>query len=374
MERMQVGILIYPDVEVLDFCGPYEVFSTTRLDEARRREEPSPFEVFLVAGSREPVAATGGMRVLPDHDFDTCPALDALVVPGGWGSRAQVHNERLVGWMRRQAAGVRWLTSVCTGSFLLGQAGLLEGRRATTHWASLDRMRQTFPGVSVEDRLHVVEDGNVLTSAGISAGIDLALRLVARTCGEAVGRATARHMEYPYPEGNERRVAVRRDAPAIEVTDATGARDLEVVLTLFQEYAASLDFNLCFQDFEQELAELPGDYAPPGGCLLLARVAGEVAGCVALRHLEAGIGEMKRLYLRPAYRGHRLGRRLVEEVLRRATTLGYGCVRLDTVPAMAAAIRLYRSLGFREIPPYRANPVPGATYLELRLTPEALKA
>jgi transcriptional regulator GlxA family with amidase domain len=205
VERKRVGILIYPEVEVLDFCGPYEVFAVTRLDEARRREESSPFEVLLVAESGEPVVATGGMRVLPDHDFATCPPLHLLIVPGGWGSRAQVHNERLVSWIRQRAAAVEILASVCTGSFLLGQAGLLAGRRATTHWKSLDRMRVAFPDVIVEDRLHVVEDGAIVTSAGISAGIDLALRMVARLCGEAVARATARHMEYPYPETNERR-------------------------------------------------------------------------------------------------------------------------------------------------------------------------
>jgi transcriptional regulator GlxA family with amidase domain len=206
MERKRVGILIYPQVEVLDFCGPYEVFSVTRLDEARRQEESSPFEVFLVGESREPVAATGGMRVLPDHDFATCPPLHVLVVPGGWGSRTQIYNERLVGWIRQRAVAVEILASVCTGSFLLGQAGLLAGRRATTHWKSLDRMRATFPDVIVEDHLHVVEDGAIVTSAGIAAGIDLALRVVARLCGVMVAQATARHMEYPYPETNERRV------------------------------------------------------------------------------------------------------------------------------------------------------------------------
>jgi transcriptional regulator GlxA family with amidase domain len=206
MQRMRVGILIYPEVEVLDFCGPYEVFAATRLDESRRREEPSPFDVILVADGWGPVTASGGLRVLPDHDFTDCPPLDILVVPGGWGSRTQVNNRRLVGWVRRQASAVRLVTSVCTGSFLLGQAGLLRGRRATTHWKSLDRMRQTFPDVTVEDGMHVVEDGTILTSAGISAGIDLALRVVARIHGEAVARATARHMEYPYPESNARRI------------------------------------------------------------------------------------------------------------------------------------------------------------------------
>lgn len=206
MTEKRVGILIFPAVEVLDFCGPYEVFSVTRLDEARRREESSPFEVLLVAESVEPVTATGGLRVIPDATLETCPPLDILVVPGGWGTRREISNRRVLTWISERAKQVETLTSVCTGAMLLGQAGLLDGRRATTHWRSLDRMRQSFPAVTVEDNLHVVEDGHVVTSAGISAGIDMALRVVTRVFGEAVGRATARHMEYPFPDDNRRRV------------------------------------------------------------------------------------------------------------------------------------------------------------------------
>jgi transcriptional regulator GlxA family with amidase domain len=205
--RRRAGILVFPDVEVLDFAGPFEVLSVTRLDEARRREEPSPFEVLLVADSAEAVTATGGLRVLPNHDLDGCPPLDVLIVPGGWGTRREVDNERLIGWVRARAARAELTASVCTGSFLLARAGLLDGKRATTHFASLERMRQAFPNVQVKDALQVVEEGNVLTSAGIAAGIDLALKVVARFHGEKVARATARHMEYPYPESDLRRAA-----------------------------------------------------------------------------------------------------------------------------------------------------------------------
>lgn len=214
MKRTRVGIVIFPDVEVLDFCGPFEVFSVTRLDEARRREEPSPFEVVLVAERAEPVVATGGLRVLPDVTLETCPPLDVLVVPGGWGTRAQIRNEPLLAWIAERGRKVETLTSVCTGAMLLGQAALLDSRRATTHWRSLDWMRQSFPKVVVDDASHVVEDGHILTSAGISAGIDMALRVVTRYFGEAVGRATARHMEYPYPDDNRRRVTLEPDALA----------------------------------------------------------------------------------------------------------------------------------------------------------------
>ncbi|MBA4067534.1 MAG: AraC family transcriptional regulator [Isosphaera sp.] len=208
--RLVTGVLVFPDVEVLDFCGPFEVFSVTRRDPARRREEPSPFDAFLVAETADPVAASGGMRVLPAHTFATCPPLDVLVVPGGWGTRREADNPRLVGWVARQAAGARLVTSVCTGSFLLGAAGLLRGRRATTHWASLDRMRAAFPDVRVDERAQWVEDGAVLTSAGIAAGIDMALRVVARVCGEEVARETAKYMEYPYSTDDRRRDPIAR--------------------------------------------------------------------------------------------------------------------------------------------------------------------
>ncbi len=205
MIRKRVGILVFPDVEVLDFCGPFEVFSVTRLDESRRREEPSPFEVVLIAESTEPVVATGGLRVLPDQDLAGCPGLDVLVVPGGWGTRSLVNHEKVVAWIRERSVAAELSTSVCTGSFLLGQAGLLDGRRATTHWMSLDRMRETFPSIEVVRDQHVVNDGSIITSAGISAGIDMALRVVARYHGEAIARATARYMEYPYLGHNARR-------------------------------------------------------------------------------------------------------------------------------------------------------------------------
>ena len=206
MERKRVGIVIFDNVEVLDFCGPFEVFSAARLDDNRRREELSPFEVLVVAENKEPVTATGGMRVIPNWVFETCPKLDILVVPGGWGTRKEIENEAMIKWLRHRASEVETLTSVCTGSMLLGFAGMLEGLQATTHWRSLDWMRDSFPAVEVQYDKHVVEAGRVITSAGISAGIDMALTVVARYCGEQVARETARHMEYRYPDTNERRV------------------------------------------------------------------------------------------------------------------------------------------------------------------------
>lgn len=144
--------------------------------------------------------------------------------------------------------------------------------------------------------------------------------------------------------------------------------DMEQARALFLEYAQSLGFSLCFQNFDKELAMLPGDYAPPEGRLLLAECEGQLAGCVALHKLEPAVCEMKRLYLRPQFRGKGLGRVLVDRIISEARQIGYWRMRLDTVePVMKDAVAMYRRLGFREIEPYCANPIAGALYMELQL-------
>jgi putative acetyltransferase len=154
----------------------------------------------------------------------------------------------------------------------------------------------------------------------------------------------------------------------ITTTQAESAAHIAAIHELFLEYANSLGFSLCFQSFDQELAALPGDYAPPDGRLLLATSSGQPGGCVALHKLAPEICEMKRLYVRPQFRGKGLGRELAQKIIAEARDVGYKRLRLDTVePVMKTAVAVYRQLGFCEIPPYRPNPIAGALYMELQL-------
>jgi transcriptional regulator GlxA family with amidase domain len=208
--KKTVGILIYPDAEVLDFCGPYEVFATTRLDEESRRETGSPIYQFLVAETKDVVRASGGMQVLPDVDFSSCPKLDILLVPGGPGVRALMHQQDYLDWLKKMALQVERLASIGTGSLLLAEAGLLVGKNATTHFRSVDFFRERFPRTSLLPELPVVVDGNITTANSIRAGMDMALTLVAQTYGQSIAREAARQMEYPYPDGQTNR---RRNDP-----------------------------------------------------------------------------------------------------------------------------------------------------------------
>ena len=205
--RKKVGIVLFDDVEVLDFTGPYEVLMGARRDEKTRWEVDSPFDVRLVAQA-DVVRCHGGMRVLADHRLEDCPPLDWLIVPGGWGTRREAGNATLLNWIAARSRQAALTASVCTGARLLAAAGVLDGRRATTHWNSLGWLAENYTRVRVERELHVVDDGDLVTSAGISAGIELALSLVSRECGDEVTRSLARYMEYPYPQDNRRRVEI----------------------------------------------------------------------------------------------------------------------------------------------------------------------
>ncbi len=195
-----VGILIYPDAEVLDFCGPYEVFATTRLDEETRRESKSPIRQLMVSETKDLVCAIGGMQIMPDVDFISCPKLDMVLVPGGYGVRALMHRPEYLDWLKRMAPQVDRLASVGAGSLLLAEAGLLIGKTATTHFHVVDFFRERFPRTSLLPELPMVVDGNITTASSIRAGIDMALYLIARIYGQTIAREAARQMEYPYPD------------------------------------------------------------------------------------------------------------------------------------------------------------------------------
>ena len=199
MTELTVGILIYDGVQVLDFTGPFDVFSTTRLMDRPDFTDPSPFNVILISEYPRPVTASGGLRVTPDHTVHDCPPLDILVVPGGMGEREEHANHVLLHFVRTRAKEVKTMASVCTGALIIGSAGVLDGKRATTHWASIERMRELLPETDVVHNVRYVEDGNIVTSAGITSGIDMALRIVAIYFGEATANATALELEYPYP-------------------------------------------------------------------------------------------------------------------------------------------------------------------------------
>jgi len=199
MDQLRIVILVFPNIEELDFVGPYEVF--TQLGKIVDRgivAGPRPV-TRLIARTLEPVTCAGGMRVLPDQSFADCDPADILVVPGGQGTRPLASDAETLGVIARIGAEAKWVTSVCTGSALLGAAGLLHGRSATTHWAAMDFLAAQAPATTIVRDRRVVVDGNIMTSAGVSAGIDMALLLTGRIYGPAAAKAVQKGMEY-FPE------------------------------------------------------------------------------------------------------------------------------------------------------------------------------
>jgi len=195
--KRTVAILIFDDVELLDFAGPFEVFSSVR---NLTGDHERLMDVFAVAESLTPVRCRNGLVVQPERTIDECPPVDVLVIPGGAGVRPALERSNLVEWVRTRAQEVELTVSVCTGSFLLAQAGLLSGRPATTHWERINEMRERFPDVEIIEDERWVDTGEIITAAGVSAGIDVALHVVRRLYGADVARATALGIEYDYWE------------------------------------------------------------------------------------------------------------------------------------------------------------------------------
>jgi transcriptional regulator GlxA family with amidase domain len=184
---LTTGILLFDDAEELDYVGPWEVLTM-----ARKQGDT----VVTIAERPDPVRSAKGLRVLPDHTFADAPALDVVLVPGGQGTRREVDNPALLDWLRGAAESATWVTSVCTGSFLLHAAGPAKGRRVTTHWAAVDELRDRAGDLVVVDDARWVVDGNVVTAAGVSAGIDMALWLVGQLYDVHHARAVQRFMQY----------------------------------------------------------------------------------------------------------------------------------------------------------------------------------
>ena len=185
-----IGIVLFDDAEELDFVGPWEVFTGTAM------AKPGTLRVVTIAEKSGPVRCAKGLRVLPDHGFDDAPSLDVVLVPGGMGTRREIDNPAMIEWLRKVAAGCRWVTSVCTGSLLLHGAGITEGRRITTHWAFVPTLRERAREATVLDDVRYVRDGNVVTAAGVSAGIDMALWLVGQLFDPATARLVQRYIQY----------------------------------------------------------------------------------------------------------------------------------------------------------------------------------
>jgi transcriptional regulator GlxA family with amidase domain len=188
-----LAILLFDDVEVLDFCGPMEVFSV-----ANRFSDPAPFHVFTVAEKPGPILTRGGLSINPHHRLTDCPQPDLLVVPGGQGTRREMGNQPLLDWIRQASARAEFTLSVCTGALLLGKAGLLDGLEATTHHGAMDLLRQVAPRTMVHAIRRVVDNGRVICSGGIAAGIDMSLHVVARLLGSPAAIKVTQHLEYPW--------------------------------------------------------------------------------------------------------------------------------------------------------------------------------
>lgn len=197
---LNVAIFVFDEVEVLDFAGPYEVFSTaSRVHRRGQPTAPEPFKVYTVAKTAAPVRARAGLVVHADHRIDDHPAIDLLVVPGGVVT-AELQAPAVANWIAAVARSAQIMASVCTGAFLLAQAGLLNQRRATTHWEDTAELKAMFPALTVIEQRRWIDEGAVVTSAGISAGIDMCLHLVERLAGRDLAVRTARQMDFLWHE------------------------------------------------------------------------------------------------------------------------------------------------------------------------------
>ncbi|HEV3386388.1 MAG TPA: DJ-1/PfpI family protein [Gemmata sp.] len=188
-----LAIFIFNEVEVLDFCGPFEVFSV-----ANHFTETPAFNVLTVAENSGPILTRGGLSVVPHHTFYTCPPPDLLLLPGGRGTRKEMHNSAAIDWIKNASSKAELLLSVCTGSLLLAKASLLDGLETTTHHSAIDELRLLAPNSFVHTSRRFVDNGRVVCSGGIAAGIDMSFHIIDRLLGREIAAKTAHYMEYPW--------------------------------------------------------------------------------------------------------------------------------------------------------------------------------
>ncbi|MFD2706626.1 DJ-1/PfpI family protein [Salibacterium lacus] len=193
MLKRTVGIFVFNEVEVLDVAGPFEVFSLAAFADSDR----NAFDVKTVSEDGGMISARNGLKVTPDYSFDHHPAFDIVTIPGGYGAEAiEIDNPNVIKWIQQQRSKTEMMISVCTGAFLLAKAGILDGKRATTHWMDAARLEKEFPAVSVVRDVKYVDEGSVITSGGISAGINMSFHVVSRLIGKPAAKQTAKRMEY----------------------------------------------------------------------------------------------------------------------------------------------------------------------------------
>lgn len=192
-KQWNLAIFMFNDVEVLDFAGPFEVFAVSRYEDGT-----NPFNVYLVSEDGERVVARNGLKVDVDYSMETCPPMDMLLVPGGQGTRTLMHNETVRAWIQSRFGELEHLLTVCTGSLVVAKTGLLSGLAATTYHTAFDLLTEAEPNLDPRPGERWVDNGKIITSAGVSAGIDMALHTVSRLLGADFADKTARHMEYEY--------------------------------------------------------------------------------------------------------------------------------------------------------------------------------
>ena len=331
-----LAILLFDNVEDLELCGPFEVFSV-----ASRKTSSPAFNVFTVAESDQPLTTSNGLTVIPDHKLSDCPKPSILVVPGGIGSRPLLKNAELINWIKQIASEAELVLSVCTGALLLGKAGLLEGLEATTHQVGFELLREIVPTATLREDRRFVDNGKIITSAGIAAGIDMSLHVVARLLGDSVALATSIHMEYPWQPQRD-----LHDLLDIRQEDPSAPSAVGLIKQLSAELAQQYDHS----------DDGSGDFRPeeaiPRSVFLVGRLGDEPVACGAIRPLEDDVAEVKRMFVKPDQRGKGFSKQILTELERAAVRLGYRVLRLETGNRQQQAISLYAKAGYYCIPPF----------------------